>query len=424
MYDHCSIKHFFSCFILLSISVSPLFSQNDTSSSGKTPDPWAIFEAGPSLLGDRILTGSHLFECPVDKISSPELTEALTSYEKLWDFLTSPETPYCERLVAAKKGQHLFDLEKLPVLQDTLEELGYAATIVRSRPGIASASIYLGDYKPTMVLGHHWTPPTERVPWPLTAEDFETVPWPWQVSTVLSCLREVLEQRVWTFEDRKIRYQQMLARPCNTRLEALGVAKASHWLDWFKPTEEDWPMLMQVLASWRNLILNPDFKSVNRALIEDIALLNKGWNETEYRWVPQAILLEILEKSPNEATKMYTVHDFFRLYFVTNDRRHFRLPIPATLTLASLDYVQKSRGSVDDRFYAAKLLVTLFKQAPFKVNLFEYPCRIEEDQLKAMLDWLELQRPVLEADAVEEGPRLKKARLRLPDLDHCGQKSP
>jgi hypothetical protein len=124
-----------------------------------------------------------------------------------WNYFTNPATPYAERLAAAYQGAKLLSPQEMPKLWEAMAALEETPTGVNPSP----CSYYISaNMTPEMwvdrkehpssraaarkpetryILGSSVQLPTQAVDYPLTENDFSSIPWLWQMEQALRVLK-------------------------------------------------------------------------------------------------------------------------------------------------------------------------------------------------------------------------------------------
>lgn len=403
--------------ILGSFSLS-MVAQENQETHPVIEDPWFFIGTIPRIQKERVDVGSSIIYCHHRTIQRSSLEDVLSSQERLWEYLIHPQTPSCKRLEAASLGIRVFDLRRLPLLDETLELLRQYIHVV----GIPQERHAFKKFEPMELLGFHWDPPDAQIPKPKSDAEYAATPWPWQVYRALRQLRHGLKGRVQKFEDRQIWYELAMEKPCGSPSAAPDFNKAMAWSTAFIPTEKDWPMLEEVTAIWRAMALNPDYVDSNRSIPVSLAGLHSKWFYTARRWVPQALLLEIMRDAPDPIMKLRVLEKLISLRNGHDGLQQRLWPIPATLTLAGMDFLNRDEISEMDRLLGAKYLIDVFyKPIPMHLNLRKgQPPHQMKAQFEKAMQWLETKRESLEQASRKELSALESANQWIPHSSRCG----
>ena len=168
-------------------------------------------------------------------VRSDRITRALRSPDDLWAFVTSPEPMYLERRAAAYQAKGLVPVTWLPKIWRAIGELRreQAASDFGLKPHPISSTVYMPRRPrregPRPILGHTWTPPAQPIDYPLTPEEREKAPWPWQVQQALSDLDGGLVPSTYSPLEREkadAYLAAVLTMPCATDEEATWLVSA------------------------------------------------------------------------------------------------------------------------------------------------------------------------------------------------------
>jgi hypothetical protein len=177
---------------------------------------------------------------PLDQLAamrSPRITRALQSAESLFAFVTSPEQSYLERRAVAAQSAGLVPVEWLPRLVSAMTELRRAQRQpprnwgLLPSPASSQGSVpWTRDSatsRPRRVLGAVWTPPDRPIAYPLTAEERERAPWPWQVQDALVVVYWRLVRFTLDSGQMDTYRAALMTMPCRTNEEAQSFVMAA-----------------------------------------------------------------------------------------------------------------------------------------------------------------------------------------------------
>jgi len=217
------------------------------------------------------------------------VNRALQSPERLWRFVTGPETPWAGRMIAAQRGtlplsylSRFAAADRELAAEDAEHHWGMDRFVPRySQMGYMAASPYRGRHK-RRVLGHDWTMADGVIDEPLTYDEWVEAPWPWQVERALA----VLKAKFFDLQHPAEFWDATLSLPRETVVEAAYF----YWM-----TEQFATMLRRIdpriIQAWRELGLREgDFLSLHGPLsyaFEPIELA-KGGDESRYGEVMMA----------------------------------------------------------------------------------------------------------------------------------------
>ncbi len=124
-----------------------------------------------------------------------KVDDALRTPERLWHFVTAPETAWADRMVAAERGG--LPMSFLPRYAAADRELGAEEAVHgwnmdrfvprNSQMFYVPRAPFRGAHART-ILGHEWTVPDEVFDEPLTFDEKAAAPWPWQVRKAIAVL--------------------------------------------------------------------------------------------------------------------------------------------------------------------------------------------------------------------------------------------
>ena len=121
---------------------------------------------------------------------------ALRTPEWLWRFVTAPDTPWADRMVAAKRGSLPLDFlprfaaaQRQLAREDNEHHWGMDRFVSRySAMAYSATPAFRGPHE-RHILGHSWTMADDVIDEPLTYGEKAAAPWPWQVEQALAVLR-------------------------------------------------------------------------------------------------------------------------------------------------------------------------------------------------------------------------------------------
>lgn len=179
-----------------------------------------------------------------DRLTSAAVSEAITTPNKLWAFLTDPRTPYRQRMAAAMQGRFIFPviwLVRLVTLMETLQqEQDLHLWGLTPWPGKFGALIpppLAPRNRMRHILGYLWVAPekpsgvepVEEIP-----AEMDTAPWPLQLQQALALLyihiRPVTHVLKNTADESYAMkwYAEAFKLPCETDRQALRFVEVTY----------------------------------------------------------------------------------------------------------------------------------------------------------------------------------------------------
>src|SRR5437867_3373029 len=176
-------------------------------------------------------------------LRTERIDQALRSPELLWQFVTLPAPLYLERRAAALQGRGVIPVEWVPRLWRAIGELRREQQ--RHQWGLKSNPLSARMYSPPSseperqrrILGHDWSVPDQPIEYPLTPDERERAPWPWQVQVALRDLYNGLIPSTYAplqREKAEAYLAAVIAMPCGTDDEAQSFVEAAQSSSHFK----------------------------------------------------------------------------------------------------------------------------------------------------------------------------------------------
>lgn len=280
----------------------------------------------------------------LNQIRSPELTQALTSPEAFWIFITAPETAYSNRMAAAAQGVEIFPLKWLPRLLAAQAELAQERGLhnwgMKPNPNNSALVFTLpsldkflktGLPREREILGHRWIVPETGSPYPMSWTEESLAPWPWQVQQALNQFYAALcPSDPYKLSRAPAWLDETMQLPWGTDGEAQTFVRLSNGSAHLKT--------MAVMARWRKIALDPSKPNAARDVAVNLSSAVRLWDDPASQTVGQVILTDIIRSCPNESAKQEAAWHLGEQRYV--GRVHVegvyeeRLPLPVTSLLA------------------------------------------------------------------------------------------
>ncbi len=348
-------------------------------------------------------------------INTPGTRSAARNPTFLWSFLTSPDTPYLERMAVAHNQP--FPPELLPKLVSARKQLlreqklhhwammdnPYSARVydtnglrrLRQSPRLRQRNI----------LGRIWTVPMSDIEFPACEADEKIAPWPWQVQEALG---RVLERAGRQMEDDNYAKRWIT--------EAVK-------LPW--QTDEDAQLVRRVMLSY-NIFRSP----ASLARLMDITKSPKcpytshliSYMAGGGRGGPlaHAMLVDIMQKCPSDGARRDAAYQMLRLRQPwRKERGQPLLSEPATAIIAASRLALATKGSDSwdtwNRYagYASSVCRTV-DNPPFDPRpQIDPESPLVKQRLKDFHKWYSANRKRLVAAAERERPGIEAARAYI-----------
>jgi hypothetical protein len=387
--------------VLVLIAASSLFAQGrlEVALSSKEPDPSELMA-----------------------LRTPRIAQALRSADSLWAFVTLPEPFFLDRRAAARQGGKLIPLAWMPKLWRAIGELRREEALHNwglDYPPVSAIARFNRSPKPPharTILEHLWTLPDTLTDYPLTPEERERAPWPWQVQQALWDLYAGLIPSTYSPLDRdqaEAYLAAVLTMPCNTDEEAQWIVDASQGSSHFKT-----PAIMAVL---RNIAVNPKFPLAATRASGMFADATRLWDDPQSWWIGYAGTLDILRQAPKAVVDnaAYWTRDL-RLVFRDGSEQKRPLPAEVILQLSRLALDPKT-GSDWTRLYVyAFSVLEALDQRPFQADRRMDPQSPQvQERLIEFRDWYKGHTAELEALASEQKAGLETTKRLLDSFRKC-----
>ncbi len=384
-----------------------------------TVAPPVLFAQLPANWRERMAL-AEISKDPTDEellaLRTDRIDRALQSPESLWEFVTRPEPFYLERRAAAR--QSVLPPEWLPKIWAAIDEVRRQSNAfgIAVHPMSAAGRISWRRPEPGRILGHLWTPPAQLIEYPLTPEERERAPWPWQVGSALNDLKAPFFPGTAGAPRRASAREYLgvvLTMPCSTDDEALLFIEAlTQFGGSFSPI---------VLGVLRNIAVNPNLPlaalHASGAYVEE----NQYWDEPRAYWLRYAGILAILRRSPHAAARDAAAHGVRELRVLRLDGDLYPQPVPAAAVLEMGDRAMATDTGTDVRSLYALVfsIAAAVDEPPFPVQSGPGSDPLEMTRsVRAFREWYEVHRGEFVKLAEQQKPGLAAAG-RLLDRFEC-----
>jgi hypothetical protein len=352
------------------------------------------------------------------------IARALQSPEALWAFVIRPGPMYLERRAAASQSKGLVPVAWLPRLWGAMGELRRERALhqfgLKPHPFSSAPWRALGSpfpIAPRSILGSPWTPPEQPVEFPLTPEEQEQAPWPWQV---LEALQDVygglIPSTYQPLERRKADayLAAVLTMPCGTDEEAGWLVEATQASSHYKTPA--------VMATLRNIAVNPGMPLAAAQVASTYADATRLWNDTQSWAIGAAGTLSILRTTPHREVRDNAAYGAQSLREMFVDGRERPRPLPSSVILEmSRRALDPATGSDWTRLYVyAFSVIEALDAPPFPAERRMDPS--SPDVRRRLADfnrWYRANRADLQSLAASQKPALDEGERILSKTAKC-----
>lgn len=340
----------------------------------------------------------------------------------LWAFITSPDTGYFERLTAASAAGKVIPASWIPKVLAAQNELQKEEQLHQfgvQRYPISEAPPYFGLPRDRVgtrikrnILGHPFLVPEKWIDYPLTEEELQQSPWPFQVNRAVAAVRAAIIRD----GDPKQNDAVILTFPCKdvetaTLLASLTTQVAASQ----EKTIQDKPYVPpEVFGAWLNLLKNPKTEAAHEYVSGMLDQASANWDcpGTGMIHCPMAavVALEALKKQDR-----YVIPQIPRIHLYTN-----------TLVLAAARFVlspeYRQHNSLQDQANDARLLQYLISPKTPRAYPPQHLAADDatyEQAVKSFADAFKQWESYLEYQANEERPLIEKTAKFLSKFTTC-----
>ncbi|MGA9981646.1 MAG: hypothetical protein WBQ08_23720 [Candidatus Sulfotelmatobacter sp.] len=345
----------------------------------------------------------------------------LKSPSALWAFITSPNTGYFERLTAASSAGKVLPASWIPKVlaaQNEIEKEEHLHAFGVQRYPISEVAPYLGLPRDRVgagikrnVLGHPFLVPEKWIDYPLTEEELQQSPWPFQVSRALAAVRASIIRD----GDPKQNDAVILSFPCtDVETARLLVSLTTQVAASQEKTIQDKPYVPpEVFGAWLNVLKNPKTEAAHEHVSGMLDQASANWDcpGTGMIHCPMAevVALEVLKKQDR-----YVIPQIPRFH-----------EYPHTLFLAAARFVlspeYRQHNSLQDQADDANVLYYLAGHTvrdPFPQHLAADNATYER-AVKSFADRFKEWGSIFERNAEMERPLLEKTSKFLSKFTTC-----
>ncbi len=349
-------------------------------------------------------------------VNTPGVDRSLHDPEFMWSFLTSPSTPYVERMAVADRApfppEFLARLASARALLSKEQRLhfwglkdqpGNMAYI--SREGLGKLRMSTIKDRSRNILGHIWIVPMWDSDYPFGEEEESAAPWPWQVqkamdSVLVGALRATQDEGY-----RKRWIEECLRLPWSTEEEAAEVINA---VCIYAPRRSP-----AILGRLMDIAKNPDTPKAALTAAIDASRSVGGP-------LKHAIIADLIRLSPHRGVAEQLAFGMRNLRKPWGDERELPLqPEPATAILAASELAldplrDKVWGEWSKYAGFACNVCDAADDPPFKPDdRLDPKSPLVDQRLKLFRKWFKANRARLSAASEKEQPALDAARAYL-----------
>lgn len=347
-------------------------------------------------------------------LRTDRIDRALQSPELLWEFVTRPEPFYLERRAAARQGA--LPPEWLPKIWAAIGEVQrqHSTFGIAVHPLSVAPRFPWERPAPGRILGHLWNPPIQLIDFPLTPEELERAPWPWQVAVAFGDLRAAISRGVpgaQPLAPAEAYFGAVLGMPCRTDEEAVVfIEAATQFAGRFAPI---------VMGALRNIALNPALPVA--ALRASGVYVDQRWDDARAYWVGYAGILDILRRSPHPGAREGAARSVRDLRVFSRSGEIYPQPVPAAVILEMGDRALATETGTDvgDLYALVFHIAAAVDEPPFPVQSGPSSDALEVTRsLRAFREWYAVHRGDFVKLAEQQKPGLAGAG-RLLDRSEC-----
>jgi hypothetical protein len=269
------------------------------------------------------------------------------------------------------------------------------------------------------VLQHTWAPPALMVDYPLTRDELERAPWPWQAQQALADLNSALvpgSTRPGERErDRAGAYlEAMLLLPCASDEDAKVFVEASQGSSHYKTAT--------VLGALQNIALNPAMPFAAIHVSTTFADATRLWNDPAAWWLGYAGTVAILRSTPHREARENAAYWLRSLRVAYRNGREEPRPVPAAAILeAARLALDATPGDEWRRLYVyAFSIAEAVDNPPFPPERGMSPSSPQvRERLREFSVWYDANRAAFEALAREQAAGLADAQRALAAPSKC-----
>ena len=398
-------------------------------------------------------------------VTSPTLERALKTPDSFWEFVTSPEPPYMERMAAVRRmqtrdfnaqAQQIYPVERLPQLMAAIGELNRARR--QFEPGkewglkphpLSSRSQFLDESTKSPVagtefilVGHAWSVPAQSSDYPITFEEESRAPWPWQLNQLLNELLRAIQpyasavapEAGLPFEPSMVVLEPTEAE-INGWRASIERARAYHRAALQMPVKSDEEAVLfveataetnhrplEVIARWRRLALDARFAESATRIARTVGSGQGVWADARSRAVAQAITIDILSRSPHLKARQEAAMSLRELRQEQERRREkIALPVPyATVLVASQQALDARNGDEWTRLYCyVRGVCQIVDNPPFdsqSINVTPESAEIHR-RLEVFERWFAQNKEQFQIQARADAQEIEAARAAMERLE-------
>lgn len=340
---------------------------------------------------------------------------ALASPDRTWQFIIAPDSRYAERRAVAVDAGKVLDWSYLKRIDAAGLELTLHSGAYAPESPKQSSEGPLGPPEDpgrnVTIVGHVWTIPAKRVPYPATFEQRSEAPWPWQAGyAVRDAWRSVfVHEKMETF------LPFVASLPCESETDAAFFRKVTSQMADVRRER----MPVEIIGAWRNLILRTDRRHGN-ALLPYMNTWALRFDDRDAWLYAHVMILDRVDAGDVYGAAFYLDHLRKRINEVPG--RDLAGPIPYTAVLAIGRHTISDQST--DRYGPIMAGLSIARALgesylPADNRLTPSVAADQPELMRRFAAWFAPREKAIAAAAATETEALEAARKTLAGIRKC-----
>jgi hypothetical protein len=330
---------------------------------------------------------------------------ALRSPTSAWEFITSPITGYINRRFAASEAgktippdwiPRILDARRQLVIEQNLHHFGVQNNPFSAQgPWLGMPRDPIGDEIRRIILGNSFVVPEFWVDFPLTDQELERSPWPYQIALALGDLYSAILRD----GDAATIDAVALGLPCANNIDAKiladltsEVARQQHYAS------------PAVFGTWLNIIRNPNTQDATYLILNILANLSRIDSS-----MAEVIGLESIKTGDSSAIN--------RARFFA--RQPHTLILAASRFVLSTDYQEVRRNRFQHRADDANALRYAALKDPLRSLPFLQNDTARQQAVESFAEWFKQAEPSLQNNADRDRGLIESAYAQMSVATVC-----